>query len=186
MRRRKEDEGQDEVMEVEQPDIEEAGAEETGAAQEETKEITTAQVDIVTSQKKATVKAPVKEYEEFKDSFKSMMASLVSLMEASGMEVGADETVTAISMLKVELDQMKKNLQAEQEKIRDGLVPRSEFDEFKSSTTAEEARLREGYAPRDEFEALKAATEERAAKASEDYVTRGEFERFRAAVREVI
>jgi len=90
------------------------------------------------------------------------MAAFANFIETAGLEIGKDETSTTINMLRLELDQMRKDLQSEQAKIRDGLVPRSEFDEFKT------------------------ATEERAAKASEDYVTRGEFEKFRAAVREVI
>ena len=162
MRRRKEDEGQGEGAEVEQPEMEQAEVEETEVQQEEVQESSLAKVDIVTSEKKVTMSAPVKEYEDFKNSFKSMMAAFASFIEAAGLEIGKDETSTTINMLRLKLDQMRKDLQSEQAKIRDGLVPRSEFEE------------------------LKAATEERAAKASEDYVTRGEFEKFRAAVREVI
>ncbi len=184
MRRRKEDETEGEGTEVEQPEMEQA--EETEVQQEEVQESSLAKVDVVTSEKKATVSAPVKEYQDFKDSFKSMMVSFANLMEATGLEIGKDETITMINMLRLELDQMRKDLQSEQAKIRDGLVPRSEFDEFKTNSAAEEAKRREESVPRSDFEELKAATEERAAKASEDYVTRGEFERFRAAVREVI
>ena len=161
-RRRKEDEGQGEGAEVEQPEMEQAEVEETAVQQEEVQESSLAKVDIVTSEKKVTMSAPVKEYEDFKNSFKSMMTAFANFMEATGLEIGKDETITTINMMRLELDQMRKNLQSEQAKIRDGLVPRSDFEE------------------------LKATTEERAAKASEDYVTRMEFERFRAAVREVI
>ena len=162
MRKRKEDEGQGEGAEVEQPEMEQAEVEETEVQQEEVQESSLAKVDIVTSEKKVTMSAPVKEYEDFKNSFKSMMTAFANFMEATGLEIGKDETITTINMMRLELDQMKKDLQSEQAKIRDGLVPRSDFEE------------------------LKATTEERAAKASEDYVTRMEFERFRAAVREVI
>jgi len=184
MRRGKEEEPEGEGTEVEQPEMEQS--EDTEVQQEEVQESSLAKVDVVTSEKKATLSAPVKEYQDFKDSFKSMMVSFASLMEATGMEIGKDETITMINTLRLELDQMSKDLQSEQAKIRDGLVPRSEFDEFKADSAAEEAKRREESVPRSEFEELKAATEERAAKASEDYVTRGEFEKFRAAVREVI
>lgn len=186
MRRRKEDEGQGEGAEVEQPEMEQAEVEETEVQQEEVQESSLAKVDIVTSEKKVTMSAPVKEYEDFKNSFKSMMAAFASFMEATGLEIGKDETITKINMLRLELDQMRNDLQSEQAKIRDGLVPRSEFDEFKADSAAEEAKRHEESVPRSEFEELKAAIEERAAKASEDYVTRGELERFRASIREVI
>ena len=185
-RRRKEDEGQDEGTEIEQPEMEQAEVEESEVQQGEVQESSLVKVDVVTSEKKATMSAPVKEYEDFKNSFKSMMVAFSNLMESTGLEIGKDETITTINVLRLELDQMRKDLQSEQAKIRDGLLPRSEFDEFKSAAAAEEAERREAYVPRSEFEELKAATEERAAKASEDYVTRGEFEKFRAAVREVI
>jgi hypothetical protein len=181
MRRRKEDETGGEGTEVEQSEMEQAEVEET-----EVQESGLAKVDVVTSEKKVTVSAPVIEYQDFKNNFKSMMVSFANLMEATGLEIGKDETITTINILRLELDQMRKDLQSEQAKIRDGLVPRSEFDEFKTNSVAEEAKRREESVPRSDFEELKAATEERAAKASEDYVTRGEFERFRAAVREVI
>ncbi len=186
MSRRMEDEGQGEGAEVEQPETEQAEVEETEVQQEEVQESSLAKVDVVTSENKVTMSAPVKEYEGFKNSFKSMMVAFANLMEATGLEIGKDETITTINMLRLELDQMRKDLQSEQAKIRDGLVPRSEFDEFKDDSAAEEAKRREESVPRSEFEELKAASEERAAKASEDYVTRGEFEQFRAAVREVI
>ena len=146
----------------EEPQSDNTEIEQTEVQQEESQESNFAKVDVVTSEKKVTMSAPVKEFEDFKNSFKSMMAAFANFIETAGLEIGKDETSTTINMLRLELDQMRKDLQSEQAKIRDGLVPRSEFEE------------------------LKAATEERAAKASEDYVTRGEFERFRAAVREVI
>ena len=170
----------------EEPQSDNTEIEQTEVQQEESQESNFAKVDVVTSEKKVTMSAPVKEFEDFKNSFKSMMAAFANFIETAGLEIGKDETSTTINMLRLKLDQMKKDLQSEQAKIRDGLVPRSEFDEFKTTTEAEEAKRREESVPRSEFEELKAATEERAAKASEDYVTRGEFERFRAAVREVI
>jgi hypothetical protein len=187
MRRRKsEDEGQGEGAEIEQSQIEQAELEETEVQQEEVQESSLAKVDIVTSEKKVTMSAPVKEYEDLKNSLKSMIAAFANFMEATGLEIGKDETITTINALRLELNQMRTDLQSEQAKIRDELVSRSEFEEFKVNSTAEEAKRREESVPRSEFEELKAATEERAAKASEDYVTRGEFEKFRAAVREVI
>ncbi len=176
MRSRKEDEGQGEDTEIEQAEVQ----------QEEVQESSLAKVHVVTSEKKVTMSAPVKEYEDLKNSFKSMMVAFANFMETTGLEIGKDETITTINMLKLELEQMRRNLQSEQVKLRDGLVPRSEFDEFKADSATEEAKRREGSVPRSEFEELKAATEGWAAKASEDYVTRPEFERFRAAVREVI
>jgi len=146
----------------EEPQSDNTEIEQTEVQQEESQESNFAKVDVVTSEKKVTMSAPVKEFEDFRNSFKSMMAAFANFIETAGLEIGKDETSTTINMLRLELDQMRKDLQSEQAKIRDGLVPRSEFDEFKT------------------------ATEERAAKASEDYVTRGEFEKFRAAVREVI
>ena len=186
MSRRREDEGQGEGAEAEQPEMEQIEDEEAEVQQEEVQESNLAKVHVVTSEKKVTMSAPVKEYEDFKNSFKGMMAAFANFMEVTGLEIGEDETITTINMLRLELDQMSKDLRSEQAKIRDGLVPRSEFDEFKADSVAEDAKRREGSVPRSEFEELKAATEERAAKASEDYVTRGEFERFRAAVRDVI
>jgi len=154
--------------------------------QEESQESNFAKVDIVTSEKKVTMSAPVKEFEDFKNSFKSMMTAFANFIEVAGLEIGKDETSTTINMLRLEFDEIRKDLQSEKIKIREELVPRSEFVEFKAAIEAEDDKRRTDSVPRSEFEELKTATEERAAKASEDYVTRGEFEHFRAAVREVI
>jgi hypothetical protein len=186
MKGKKEDEGQGGGVEVEQPSMDKAEFEEIVVQRKEVQDNSLAKVDVVTSEKKITMSTPVKEYEDFKNSFKNMMEAFVNLVEVAGLEIGKDETVTAISMLRLDLDKIKNDLQSEKIKIRDELVPRSEFDDLKASTMAEEAKRRDEYVPRNEFEELKAATEERAAKASEDYVTRSEFEHFRAAVREVI
>ncbi len=185
MRERRKDEGQDESAEVEQPVAKQSEVEENVVQREEAQESNLAKVDVVTSNKKITMSTPVKEYDDFKNSFKSMMEAFTNLLEATGLEIGKDETITTINMLRLDLDQMREDLQSEQAKIRDELVPRSEFDRLKA-TTAEEAKKIKEYVPRSEFDLLKTATEERAARASEDYVTREEFERFRAAVREVI
>lgn len=179
--RRKEEGTQSEGTEVEQLETEQSEV-----RQEEVQASNLAKVDIVTSEKKVTMSAPVKEFEDFKNSFKSMMAAFASFIEAAGLEIGKDETNTTINMLRLELDQMKKDLQSEQTKISEQLVPRSEFDEFKTATEAEAAKKHAESVPRSEFAELKAAIEGRAARASEDYVTRGEFEHFRAAMREVI
>lgn len=196
MKGRKEEEGQGEETEVEQPvtgeaeieenAVEQEEVEESAVEQEEIEEISLAKVDVVTSEKKMTMSTPVKEYDEFKNSFKNMMVAFTNLIEATGLEIGQDETITTINMLRLDLDQMRNDLQSEQAKIRDELVPRSEFDKLKAAAAEEEAKMREEYVPRSEFEELRTSTEERAARASEDYVTRSEFERFRAAVREVI
>ncbi len=148
MKRRNEEKTQDEGTEVEQ--------------QEEVQESSLAKVDVVTSEKKVTMSAPVKEFEDFKNSFKSMMGAFANFIEAAGLEIGKDETSTTINMLRLEFDEMRKDLQSERTRMGKELVPRSEFEE------------------------LEAAIEERTAKASEDYVTRTEFESFRAAVRKVI
>ena len=152
MRKEKNDELQSNNTEIEKTEVQ----------QEESQDSNLAKVDIVTSEKKVTMSTPVKEFEDLKNSFKSMVVAFTNFIEVAGLEIGKDETITKINMLSSAFEQMRKDLQSEQAKIRDGLVPRSEFEE------------------------LKAATEERAARASEDYVTRGEFEKFRAAVREVI
>ncbi|MFC1904140.1 hypothetical protein ACFLXJ_06650 [Chloroflexota bacterium] len=176
MRKGKEEEPQSDNTEIEQTEVQ----------QEESQESNFAKVDIVTSEKKVTMSAPVKEFEDLKNSFKSMMVAFADFMEVAGLEIGKDETITKINTLSFEFEQMRKDLQLEQTKIRDGLVPRNEFNEFKTAIEAEDDKRRAESVPRSEFEELKAATEERAARANEDYVTRGEFEKFRAAVREVI
>ena len=153
----KEEETQSEGTEVESTEVEE-----TEVRQEVVEESSFAKVDIVTSGKKASMSAPVKEFEDFKDSFKSMMVAFANFVEAAGLEIGKDETGIQINMLRLEFEELRKDIHAEQDKMREESVPRSEFEEYK------------------------AATEEKEAKAREDYVTRGEFERFRDAIREVI
>ena len=176
MRKEKGEEPQSDNTEIEQTEVQQEGSQESSFAK----------VDVVTSEKKVTMSAPVKEFEDFKNSFKSMMVAFANFIEAAGLEIGKDETSTTINMLRLEFDEMRKDLQSEKTRIREELVPRSALDEFKAAIEAEDDKRRAGSVPRSEFEELKAATEERAAKASEDYVTRGEFEHFRAAVRAVI
>ena len=186
MRRRNEEKTQGEGTEVEQPEMGQTEVEDTKVQQEKVQGSSLAKVDVVTSEKKVTMSAPVKEFEDFKNSFKSMMGAFANFIEAAGLEIGKDETSTTINMLRLEFDEMRKDLQSERTRMGKELVPRGEFDEFKTATEAEEAKRWEGSVPRSEFAELKAAIEERAARASEDYVTRTEFERFRAAVRKVI
>jgi len=162
MKRRNEEKTQGEGTEVEQPETGQTEVEDTKVQQEKVQGSGLAKVDVVTSEKKVTMSAPVKEFEDFKNSFKSMMGAFANFIEAAGLEIGKDETSTTINMLRLEFDEMRKDLQSERTRMGKELVPRSEFEE------------------------LEAAIEERAAKASEDYVTRTEFESFRAAVRKVI
>ena len=106
--------------------------------------------------------APMKEFEDFKNSFKSMMMAFTNFIEAAGLEIGQDESGAQIIVLKSELERLRKVVQAGEAKMREESISRNEFEEYK------------------------AAAAEKEAKGREDYVTRGEFERFRDAVREVI
>ena len=146
-----------ENIEVEQPEIKEPEAQQ---AEVENSDI--AKVDIITSDKKLTMSAPVKEFEEFKNNFKSMMVAFSNFIEAAGLEIGKDETSAKINTLMYEFERFKEDLRAEGAKMREETVPRSDFEEFKAATKDKEAKI------------------------GEDYVTRGEFERFREAIREVI
>ncbi|MFC1965030.1 hypothetical protein ACFLWG_03410 [Chloroflexota bacterium] len=130
--------------------------------QGEVQESDLAKVDIVTGEKKVTMSAPVKEFEDFKNSFKSMMLAFANFIEAAGLEIGKDETSAKINTLILEFEQLKEELRADEAKMREELVPREEFEEFK------------------------AVTEDKEEKAIEDYVRRDEFEKFRSAIREVI
>ncbi len=58
-----------------------------------------ASVDIVSGEKKITMSAPVKEFEEFKESFKNMMFAFARFIEAAGMEIGKDETKEQVNLL---------------------------------------------------------------------------------------
>ena len=161
-------------------------AEETEFQQETIEESSIAKVNLITSEKKVTMSAPVKEFDDFKHSFQSMMTAFANFIEAAGLEIGQDETNAQIIMMKSEFERLRKDTQTEGARMREGSVSRSDLEALK----AEEAKNREGSVPRNEFEEHKAAIMEaitdKDAKLLEDYVTRGEFETFRRAVREVM
>ena len=189
-------------------------AEETEFQQETIEESSIAKVNLITSEKKVTMSAPVKEFDDFKHSFKSMMTAFANFIEAAGLEIGQDETNAQIIMMKSEFERLRKDTQTEGAKMREGLVSRSDLEALKAALEAEEAKNREGLVSMSDLEALKAAIEaeeaknregsvprnefeehkaaimeaitDKDAKLREDYVTRGEFERFRKAVREVM
>ena len=137
-------------------------AEETEFQQETVEESSIAKVTLVTSEKKVTMSAPVKEFDDFKHSFKNMMTAFANFIEAAGLEIGQDDTKAQIITLKSELERLRRDTHAEEARLREGLVPRNEFEELKADASKKDAKLRE------------------------DYVTRGEFETFRRTVREVI
>ncbi|MBN2239682.1 MAG: hypothetical protein JW712_07900 [Dehalococcoidales bacterium] len=136
-------------------------AEEPAAAEEND----LATVGIVTGDRRLTVTTPIKEFEEFKTSFKNMMEAFTRLIEATGLEAGKDEQAAQINNLMLGIQQVKEDMQAEQEKLRQEMTPKDEFEQFKADT---------------EEKAEKAAEE------SEDYVRRTEFDKFRQAVRDAI
>lgn len=205
MAKRKEEEAQGEGTELNPTDVEE-----TEFQQEAAEVSSIAKVNLITSGKKMTMFAPVKEFDDFKHSFKSMMTAFANFIEAAGLEIGEDETSAQMIILRSEYERLRKDVQAgearmreesvsrgelegfkadmeaEEAKRRAESVSRSELEEFKAAIEAEEAKNREGSVPRNEFEELKAAASEKEAKLREDYVTRGEFERFRSAIRKVI
>jgi hypothetical protein len=142
-------------------DWEKAEAEEPEVQQDVVEDSSLAKVDIVTRGEKATLSTPVKEFEDLKNSFQSMLIALTKFIEAAGLETGKDETSVQVNMLRLEFEELRKDIQAAY-KMSEDLVPRSDFEKYKTDA------------------------DEREAKAREDYVTRKEFERFREAVREVI
>lgn len=184
MAKRKED-TQGEGTELNPVDIEE-----TEFQQETVEESSIAKVNLITSEKKITMSAPVKEFDDFKHSFKSMMTAFANFIEAAGLEIGQDETNAQIIMMKSEFERLRKDTQTEGARMREGSVSQSDLEALKADIEAEEAKNREGSVPRNEFEEHKAAIMEaitdKDVKLREDYVTRDEFERFRKAVREVI
>ena len=119
-------------------------------------------VGIVTGEKRMNMSAPVKEFEEFKDSFKAMMVAFGNLIEAAGMEIGKDETSEKISELSGEVEKLRQELMDEEERNSERLLSRAEFESFKIDN------------------------DEKTLQASEDYVRRSEFDRFRAAIRDVL
>jgi hypothetical protein len=133
--------------------------------EEEMPESELAKVDIISGENKLTVSTPVKEFEEFKNSFKNMMTAFSSFIEATGLEIGKDETNVKINTLLLQFEQLKEEMRSEAAEMREQLVPRSDFDEYKASAEYKEAK---------------------AAEAAEDYVKRSEFEKFRQTVRDAI
>ena len=121
-----------------------------------------ATVDIITGERKVTMSATVKEFEEFKDSFKAMMVAFGNFIEAAGLEIGKNETDSKGNALAIDMEKLRDDLSAEQEKIREQLVSKDEFEGYKNDS------------------------QEKAAKESEDYVRRTEFDRFREAIKEVL
>ena len=154
--------GKEEKAQVEGTELNPTDVEETEFQQEVMEGSSIAKVNLITSEKKVTMSAPMKEFEDFKNSFKSMMMAFTNFIEAAGLEIGQDESGAQIIVLKSELERLRKVVQAGEAKMREESISRNEFEEYK------------------------AAASEKEAKGREDYVTRGEFERFRDAVREVI
>lgn len=186
MDKSKEKEVPDEDSVLEQPEVEQPGYEEPEAFQQEAQEDNLAQVDIVTSDNKVTMSAPMKEFEDLKGSFKEFIAAFANFIDAAGLQVGKDETTTKVNALMADFDALKEDLKAEEDKIRQESVPRSEFDKLKDDLKAEDDKIRQESVPRNEFDEYKSAADNKEAMAREQYVTRGEFERFREAIREVI
>jgi len=174
------------IEEAEEPEAEEPEAEEPAAQQEEAREDNLAQVDIVTSENKVTMSAPVKEFEGLKTSFKEFIAAFASFIDAAGLQIGKDENTARINALVADFDILKEDLKAEGEQMRQDSVLRSEFDEVKQEMKSEDDKIRQESVPRSEFDEFKSATDNKEAMAREQYVTRSEFERFRDAIREVI
>ena len=137
MAKRKEEEAQSENMELNP-----TNAEETEFQQEAAEESSIAKVNLITSDKKLTMSAPVKEFDDFKHSFKSMMTAFANFIEAAGLEIGQDETNAQIIMMKSEFERLRKDMQAEEAKMREGSVPRNEFDEYKAATGKGRKRTR--------------------------------------------
>ncbi|MFC1951518.1 hypothetical protein ACFLYI_00555 [Chloroflexota bacterium] len=205
MAKRKEEEVQSESTELNPPNTEE-----TEFQQEAAEESSIAKANLITGDKRMTMSAPVKEFDDFKHSFKSMMTAFANFIEAAGLEIGKDETNAQIVILNNEFERLRKDMQAEKTKmweesisraeledfkadmeVKDTMrraesVSQSDLDELKATIEATETKNRESSVPRVEFEEYKAAITEKEATLQEDYVTRGEFERFRTAVRTVI
>lgn len=169
-----------------QPEVEQPEYEDPEAVQEEALEDNLAQVDIITSNNKMTMSAPMKEFEDLKGSFKEFIAAFANFIDAAGLQVGKDETTTKVNALVADFDALKEDLKAEEDRIRQESVPRSEFDKLMDDLKAEDDRIRQESVPRNEFDEYKSAADNKEAMAREQYVTRGEFERFREAIREVI
>ena len=118
----------------------------------------TATMDVITGEKRLTMTAPVREFEEFKDSFKSMMVAFGNFIEAAGMEIGKNETDARVAALVLDVEKLREELKAGEDKVQESMVTRDEFDGYRNESETK----------------------------SEDYVRRSEFDRFREAIREVI
>ena len=142
MSKKSDEEIQNEDITIEESKIEEAEIKKTLQSSG------VAKVDVVTSEKKVTMSAPVKEFESLKNSFKNMMTDFTKFMEAAGLEISKDETLTMINTLTMEFNELRKDLQTESAKISEGLVPRSEFEAFKNAVEAEESKRLSETVPR--------------------------------------
>lgn len=151
--------GDDPLMEQQTVEPE---ASEASVTEEPCSDSEEATVDIITGEKRVTMTAPVREFEEFKDSFKAMMTAFGNFIEAAGLEIGKNETDTKVNALVMQVEQLRDELKAEEDKMKETMLTRDEFDGYKNES------------------------DEKAATAAEDYVRRSEFDRFREAIREVL
>jgi hypothetical protein len=121
-----------------------------------------ARVDIVTGDKRVVMSLPLKEFEEFKESFKAMMLSFGNVIEATGLEISKDETSEKIGELSGEIEKLRDELRILQVWIRDQLVTKDKFGGFQINNY------------------------EKMVQSSEDYVRRSDFIRFLEGIREVL
>ncbi len=124
------------------PELNPVDDKETEFQQETVEESSIAKVNLITSEKKVTMSAPVKEFDDFKHSFKNMMTAFANFIEAAGLEIGQDETNAQIIMLKSEFERLRRDTHAEEARLREGAVSRSDLEELKAAIEAEEARNR--------------------------------------------
>lgn len=162
--------------------IEGQGAEECVCQHIECQEGALAKVDIVTSERKVTMSAPVKEFEEFRISFKSMMMAFANFIEAAGLEVGRDDTSLKIEVLNRELEGIRRDMQAREAKVREESVSLSLFEEYKAAAASKEATMRGEYVPQSMFDGYKAAVEARDAGIRREYVPQSLFNEFKAYI----
>jgi hypothetical protein len=177
MAKRKEEETQSEGTELNPVD-----AEETEFQQETVEESNIAKVNLITSEKKVTMSAPVKEFDDFKYSFKSMMTAFANFIEAAGLEIGQDETNAQIIMLQSEFERLRKDTQAGEARIREESIRRDELEEFRAGMEAEEAKRRAESVSRSDLEELKATIEAEEAKNREGLVSQSDLEALKAAI----
>ncbi len=115
-----------------------------------------AKIALLKGEDKMTLSSPVKELEELKTSFKTMMVALSNFIESAGLEMGKNEEIEKMNLLVVQMQQMQAEFHAEENKLREDLKT------FKDELS------------------------EKQAKDSEQYVRLKEFQRFRDAVRAAI